>query len=167
MASATGAQLIDGNYPGSLYGIPPIIRANFMNSPSRWIKSHFMLGANFGSTSGVTFTLNEYWGGVLTNLIVFNYNDFQSPPTSSQNFPIEIFTMYNWESGPITAASLRVHNYYVAYNNAGTTGIVKCRERFPYPIINLTKDNPIAWKGYWSVSGGNRAIYVDFLQYTS
>ena len=167
VASAVGSQQIDGNYPGSLYKIPPIIRANFIESQSRWIKSHFMFGINMGSTSGVTFTINEYWNNVQMNSVTINYNDFQSPPTSAQNFPLELYSMYNWYSGPNTSAIFRVHNYYIAYNNAGTTGIVKVREKFPYPVIDLTQDQIITWKGSWSSTSGGSKTYIDFLQYTS
>ena len=167
MASAVGSQQIDGNYPGSLYGIPPIIRANFIDSFSRWIKSHFMFGINMGSTSGVTFTINEYWNNVQMNSVTINYNDFISPPTSAQNFPLELYTMYNWGSGVKTSATMRVHNYYVTYNNAGTNGLMKTREKFPYPVIDLTKDQIITWKGSWSSTSGGSKTYIDFLQYTS
>jgi len=88
MASATaGAQQIDGGYPGSLYGIPPIIRPNFLSSGGYWLRSNGMFGLNLGSNSSYVI-IREYWGSIKVSEITIVKTDFPAPtPTSSNNFP--------------------------------------------------------------------------------
>lgn len=168
LASAVGDELIDGNYPNSSYGVPPVIRANYISDKHRWIKSHFMFGLNMGATSGAYVLIDEYWGNTKMGTITADYNYFPSPPTTTQNFPMEVFIWYNWASGPASAANIRVHMQMTANNVVSNDSVIRNKETYissSYPVVDLTKDLPISWTAKWNLS--NRILYVDSLEYIS
>ena len=168
LASATGSELIDGSYTNSLYGIPPVIRGNFLDNKHKWIKSHFMFGLNMGATSGAYVLIDEYWGDTKMCTVTADYSYFPSPPTTAQNFPMEVYIWYNWASGPASAAEIRVHMQMTTNNVLTYDSVTRARETYysgSYPIVDLTKDLPISWQAKWNLS--NRSLYVDTLEYVS
>ena len=61
-----------------------------------------MFGLNLGSNSSYVI-IREYWGSIKVSEITIVKTDFPAPtPTSSNNFPLEIHTRYNWSSGPVS-----------------------------------------------------------------
>lgn len=149
----TGQQLVDGNYSSGMYGIPPVIRANLLDNRSMWLRSHLMLGINFGSNYSYC-AIREYWGATRVRTIYITADSYVGDPTG-QNLCLEIISRYNVTEATGQPRPLRVHNTWYS-SDSSNVGFLRTTESdvdFNYPLLTTNIDNPIRLTAQWSQPG--------------
>lgn len=165
IVSAAGASAIPGQYQGSRFGLPPIVRSGTLLSAGGMIYSHYVLGCNLGETSGSQAVFREYWNGLQVNSFTLLASHFPTLPTSSNQLPVELITTYAYGGlgQPLSACQLRCHNFLISSIN-GTPGISMTKETIT--TVDLTVDQYIQTQVQVTPRTASNAFYYDYVQYT-